>query len=192
MQGRTTVLGLAAVLTLTLTSCGVRSEADRGRRTGGCGATPGGAGHGPERPDHAGGRELLRRNRRRGGPRPARAWSEVGKAGPRPAGRLGPFDERNGRGCGPDRTGRETGGPGRQGCGGGRWAGPEGGKPGSDRKVTCAGSGCSSAFEPAACQGAGGWLKSTPEGRFVQKTRLPARYFSSLSHLAKWGLYEYD
>ena len=30
MQGRTAVLGLAAVLTLTLTSCGVRSEADRG------------------------------------------------------------------------------------------------------------------------------------------------------------------
>lgn len=35
MQGRTAVLGLAAVLTLTLTSCGVRSEADRGTETGG-------------------------------------------------------------------------------------------------------------------------------------------------------------
>ena len=34
MQGRTAVLGLAAVLTLTLTSCGVRSEADRGTETG--------------------------------------------------------------------------------------------------------------------------------------------------------------
>ena len=34
MQGRTAVLGLAAVLTLTLTSCGVRSEADRGAETG--------------------------------------------------------------------------------------------------------------------------------------------------------------
>ena len=34
MQGRTAVLGLAAVLTLTLASCGVRSEADRGTETG--------------------------------------------------------------------------------------------------------------------------------------------------------------
>lgn len=34
MQGRTAALGLAAVLILTLTSCGVRSEADRGTETG--------------------------------------------------------------------------------------------------------------------------------------------------------------
>ena len=34
MRGRTAALGLAAVLTLTLTSCGVRSEADRGTDPG--------------------------------------------------------------------------------------------------------------------------------------------------------------
>lgn len=33
MRGRTAALGLAAVLTMTLTSCGVRSEADRGTDT---------------------------------------------------------------------------------------------------------------------------------------------------------------
>lgn len=34
MRGRTAALGLAAALTLTLTACGVRSEADRDGETG--------------------------------------------------------------------------------------------------------------------------------------------------------------
>lgn len=37
--------------------------------------------------------------------------------------------------------GRRTGGPGRQGCGGGRRDEAWGGRPGVDRKVTCAGIG---------------------------------------------------
>ena len=61
MQGRTAVLGLAAVLTLTLTSCGVRSEADRGTETGRL------------RSSQAE-QDMVRNGRTmRGGPRPARA-----------------------------------------------------------------------------------------------------------------------
>ena len=176
MQGRTAVLGLAAVLTLTLTSCGVRSEADRGTETGRLRSSQ------AEQDMVRNGRTMLEDGSYYAGtdgavdrvrPEHESEWEKLGRDL-----RDGWDHLMNGTEEAVDQTGRA--------------AGPEGGRPGSDRKVTCAGSGCSSAFEPAACQGAGGWLKSAPEGRFVQKTRLPARYFSSLSHLAKWGLYEYD
>lgn len=64
MRGRTAALGLAAVLTMTLTSCGVRSEADRGTDTDRLRSGQTEPGPHPERPDYAEGRELLRRNRR--------------------------------------------------------------------------------------------------------------------------------
>ena len=76
MQGRTAVLGLAAVLTLTLTSCGGRSEADRRTEAGRLRSSQAGqdrARNGRTMLEHSVGRERLRRNRRRGGPRPARA-----------------------------------------------------------------------------------------------------------------------
>lgn len=191
MQGRTAVLGLAAVLTLTLTSCGVRSEADRGTETGRLRSSQ------AEQDMVRNGRTMLEDGSYYAGtdgavdrvrPEHESEWEKLGRDL-----RDGWDHLMNGTEEAVDQTGRAAKRAGQGAKDAAEDAGRGLKEAGRDLTgVTCAGSGCSSAFEPAACQGAGGWLKSAPEGRFVQKTRLPARYFSSLSHLAKWGLYEYD
>ena len=148
MRGRTAALGLAAVLTMTLTSCGVRSEADRGTDTDRLrsGQT--------EQDLIRSGRTMLKDGSYYAGTdgevdrvRPEREseWEKLGRDL-----RDGWDHLMNGTEEAAERTGRAAEQV-RQGCGGGRRTRPGGGRPGVDRKVTCAGIGRSLACEPSAC-----------------------------------------